>query len=492
MADNILRGFMNGKAKGEAMKAMKMKRETDNIRANVDLASKNFYNVAASGVDQNSKEFKDAKAASDGAWAAWTGYLGQHIAPPESGKKGKGAKVKEGMAGMFGKGDDPAQVSQGYYQVAVKMGNPVNHQVAALYGPQAQQARETAANTATAANTQSQNAITKANEEKQDMQDRVTLRTMESTRDAAKSDPNVTWTKKNQEDLYRQQDLVSDRNKRPTVKEVLERKMDRFMQLPKEERDKPEQQAVWRSLQAEGVEITGKNLERKVPTSAFQARMEAKEAEVGRPLTLKEVNELDKDTHDVANEYRALTGFLVQAKFDEQKATHVNAVKDRADRAMELVTNHTQAEIDKLETKEDGNKIEKDSTEYKSRMAQIEKNEYAAKIAIGKSLQDDLKQLKIDVPAPMPQQWESSYMKQTDRDKIFKGGKQEAAPSPTPKEEKSKPSSSAKGEAKLQPGQPLMWNGKKTSVQEVRHNNQGKYAYKIDNQWYTDDELKLK
>ena len=312
---------------------------------------------------------------------------------------------------------------------------------------------------------------------------------MESTRDAAQSDPNVSWTKKNQDDYHRLYDRV---NPPKTVKEQWDRRVDRFQQLPEEERNKPEQKAVWRALQAEGVEITGKNFERKVPTSAFQARMEAKEAEVGRPLTLKEVNELDKDTHDVANEYRALTGFLVQAKFDEQKATHVNAVKDRADRAMERVTNHTQAEIDKLETKEDGNKIEKDSTEYKSRMEKIEKNEYAAKIAIGKSLQDDLKQLKIDVPAPMPQQWESSYMKQTDRDKIFKGGKQEAAPSPTPKEEKSKPSSSAKGEAKLQPGQPLMWNGKKTSVQEVRHNNQGKYAYKIDNQWYTDDELKLK
>ena len=168
MADNLLRGFMDGRAKGEAMKAMKMKRETDNIRANVDLASKNFYNVAASGADQNSKEFKDAKAASDGAWNSWTTYLQGHITPPDAGKKGKGAKVKEGLAGMFGKGDDPAQVSQGYYQVAVKMGNPVNHQVAALYGPQAQLTRQTAANNLTAANTQSQNAIAKAAEEKLD------------------------------------------------------------------------------------------------------------------------------------------------------------------------------------------------------------------------------------------------------------------------------------------------------------------------------------
>jgi hypothetical protein len=435
VADNILKGFMNGKAKGEAMKAMQMKRQTDNIQSAYNLSAKNLSDLNQAGINEKStdpeqvKQYKDAKAAVDGSWSALMNFYGQHIQPPDSGKKGKGAKAKEGLAGMF-QSQDPAQVSQAWYQVMQKMGPPVYHQLQAKNGPIPKQAQETAANTATAANMRSKTDITAANEEAEAAKDRTTLRTMESTRDAAHSDPNVSWTKKNQDDYYRLYDKV---NPPKTAKEQWERRVDRFSQLPEEERNKPEQKAVWRALQAEGVEITGKNTEPKVPTSPFQAGMEAFQRDQGRQPIQAEVMKIYKQTKE-ADPMGSLRGFLAQSRFDEQKATHVNAVQDRADRAMERASNRTQSEIDKLESKEDSNKVEKDSAEYKSRMAQIEKNEYAAKIAIGKSLQSDLKSLGITVEAPMPQQWESSYMKQTDRDKIFKGGKQEA--SPTPKETK--------------------------------------------------------
>ena len=496
MADNLLRGFMDGRAKGEAMKAMKMKRETDNIRANVDLASKNFYNVAASGADQNSKEFKDAKAASDGAWNSWTTYIQGHITPPDAGKKGKGAKVKEGLAGMFGKGDDPAQVSQGYYQVAVKMGNPVNHQVAALYGPQAQLTRQTAANNLTAANPQSQNAIAKAAEEKQDMQDRVTLRTMESTRDASKNDPNVSWTAKNRDDLYALQDKINDKNKPPTTKEVLARKIDRFYQLPKEEQEKPEQQNYLRSLKAENEELNSRGTEPKTP---FEAEVAAEKKAKGRDLTTDEIDRIDsriemrKKIHAAGGSGDGLT---------ERQNKDRNAIRKDTTTAMDNIDKKTDTKMSNLnkDAENPKNGFELYSPEWKRRAATIEKSEYQAKIAHGKEFAANMRQLgEKNVEVPMPEPWSTSYLKEVDPTaykKIFpekeSSGEQETAPVAPKKEEKTQSPSSAKGEAKLQPGQPLVWNGNKTSVQEVRHNNQGKYAYKIDNQWYTDDELKLK
>ena len=451
MADNLLRGFMDGRAKGEAMKAMKMKRETDNIRANVDLASKNFYNVAASGADQNSKEFKDAKAASDGAWNSWTTYLQGHITPPDAGKKGKGAKVKEGLAGMFGKGDDPAQVSQGYYQVAVKMGNPVNHQVAALYGPQAKQARQTAADTATAKGVNAQTSVATAQHDAQTAQYQSRMDVLT----AKQNDPKVGLTKAEQQEQYRLTDVLTPPKDQ---KEQVSRYITRWNAQSPEDKAKPEQQAVQKGYERELEKIEGKDFSAQVPKTPFEAEVAAEQKEKGRSLTTDEIDRIDSRI-EMRKKIRA------SGAGGARDGRDVNTLQEKTDAVMDKIDTGTDKKMEDLNKEADAGKSDftRYDAQWTARAAEIERQSYQAKVTHAKSYAAEMRRLGHPVDVPMPEPWKRSFLQKVDPDsynRLFPdadGSKQESAPS-APKETKPPKTSTPAGATGKAKGSDGKWH----------------------------------
>lgn len=142
MADGILRGFMQGRAFGEARKVMRLKAQADNLQNSYNQDASLLYNMKAQGVDPNSAEYKRALSAVQGSWGALMTFYGQHIQPEETGKKKSRLKrVEGGIASAF-ESKDPMEVSRAWYQIAQKVGPPVLSQVAALDTPEAQAQRK--------------------------------------------------------------------------------------------------------------------------------------------------------------------------------------------------------------------------------------------------------------------------------------------------------------------------------------------------------------
>lgn len=129
MGASFLQGWMRGKSTAEANKAIKLKRQSDNMQAVYNMAADNLKKMHESGADPNSDEYKQAVSAVQGAWDGLMGFYGQHVAPQDDGKKkSKMKKIEGGLAGMF-TSQDPAQISQAYLQLMQKMGPPVLHQL---------------------------------------------------------------------------------------------------------------------------------------------------------------------------------------------------------------------------------------------------------------------------------------------------------------------------------------------------------------------------
>jgi len=159
VADNLLRGFMQGKAQGEALKAIRLKKESDNYQTVYNMAASNLQKLHESGVDQNSEEYKKAKAAVDGSWQGLMTFYGQHVG--DQGKpKGKKAQAaaQDPMAALAS--NDPNEKAGAIYRVLQQAGPPVYHQLAAWNSPQAQQQRQTATTMQQAGGVNAQNTLT--------------------------------------------------------------------------------------------------------------------------------------------------------------------------------------------------------------------------------------------------------------------------------------------------------------------------------------------
>lgn len=160
--DNLLKGFVNGHAQGEAHKALLQKKKSDDLNASYNADAQRLYQMSTSGVDQNSPEYQAAKSAVDGSWGALQDYRGQLINGPDDGKKKKSKTAQQDesnpFAGLASK--DPKDKAQALYALSKKAGPPVYGQIAALNTSQAQQARATAATQAQAGGVGAQNQLT--------------------------------------------------------------------------------------------------------------------------------------------------------------------------------------------------------------------------------------------------------------------------------------------------------------------------------------------
>ncbi len=149
IADNVLRGIVNGHAQGEQYKALKLKKQSDDLNASYQADAQRLWQVAqnqyqATGkVDPNSDEYKQAKSAVDGSWGSLQQFRGTLIDQQGGGKKKGGKKQqdeKPPQAVLTDPSSTPEEKMKAIYAISGKLGAPVYGQVAQFNTPRAQQA----------------------------------------------------------------------------------------------------------------------------------------------------------------------------------------------------------------------------------------------------------------------------------------------------------------------------------------------------------------
>lgn len=146
--DNIFRGYMRGKQEGEIRKVMQMKAKTDNLQNSYNQDATLLFNMAQSGADPNSQEFKNAVSAVQGSWGALQDWIGTHVNGDDtkSKKKSKGGQAAQQQPQQFSMADlqspDPNVRAKALYQMRQKMGPPVLWQVQQFNTPQAKAQRQ--------------------------------------------------------------------------------------------------------------------------------------------------------------------------------------------------------------------------------------------------------------------------------------------------------------------------------------------------------------
>jgi hypothetical protein len=149
IADNVLRGIVNGHAQQEQWKALKLKKKSDDLNASYQADAQRLQQVAyaqyqtTGKVDPSSKDYQAAKSAVDGSWGALDDFRSQLLEQQTGGGKKKGGKTKQGeppkppQAVLTDPNSTPEEKLQAIMGVSKKLGPPVYSQLSVLNSPQA-------------------------------------------------------------------------------------------------------------------------------------------------------------------------------------------------------------------------------------------------------------------------------------------------------------------------------------------------------------------
>jgi hypothetical protein len=155
--DQVLRGFMRGRATAQAIQAINLQKTSSGLQKNLDMASQNLYALARSGADPASQPMQDAQNQVTSAWQAQMDFMKQHVAGEQVDKKtGQLKPQATPLLQRLTNGQDPAAQSLAVYQAAQRLGPPIMHQIAPFLTPQYQAYAKTQAQTAGLTN---QNAL---------------------------------------------------------------------------------------------------------------------------------------------------------------------------------------------------------------------------------------------------------------------------------------------------------------------------------------------
>ena len=140
MADQILRGAMQGYDAAQAKKADQFNKKLNAQQQVYNDQASQLYKMAQAGVDPNSQEFKDAKNRTLASWQAVMNTVGERIPQPK-----KSAKSKQGQANgtdqtsllqrALDHKNNPQDALQAVYQGAIQTGPPVFHQIQPFVNP---------------------------------------------------------------------------------------------------------------------------------------------------------------------------------------------------------------------------------------------------------------------------------------------------------------------------------------------------------------------
>lgn len=139
IGNQFLRGIMQGVAVSKVDQAIKLHRTNQAMQQNLEAASKDLYDLAKTGADSNSPEYKAAQDRVMAAWKPMMDFYGEHVPGVKIDKKtGQPVPQKKSILDRL-KGNDPAEVSAALYEGMLKAGPPVLHQVAQFQTPQYRQ-----------------------------------------------------------------------------------------------------------------------------------------------------------------------------------------------------------------------------------------------------------------------------------------------------------------------------------------------------------------
>ena len=171
--DNILRGYVNGKAQGEAHKALTLKKRSDDLNASYNADAQRLYQVSqahleADGkINQSAPDFQAALSAVRGSWDALQTFRGSLLEQQEGSKKTRGQKKDQQVPPaqvLTNPSSSPQEKAQALHQMSMKIGPPVVGQIQTLQGQyasqRAKQQRATEDTTAQAGGVHAQNTLT--------------------------------------------------------------------------------------------------------------------------------------------------------------------------------------------------------------------------------------------------------------------------------------------------------------------------------------------
>ena len=410
--DSTLRGYMQGRAQGDAIKIMRAKKQQDSLYALYNMASENLKNLHESGADPNSDEYKQAAMAAQASWDSIKQFWGQQL-EPDGKKKSKGKKQGDGSSPLAGlTSQDPEEKARAMYQIISNpnIKAPIFYKLKTI-DPNAQKAQET---TNAAALAEAEVRKQKADLEKKqadliaqpqsperdkqlkDVQAQITA--LNPPRPKEPKEPTTKW-----EAAY--QALVSDlaeKGKKPTVQDIID---------------------------------LNDNLtpEAKLPSSPFAAKLQLRAKRLkseGKELTEKDVDEVYKETK-LDDPLAGLRDQLARMRLDDLQRQRANNLQKDVDAVARAHKDNIDRRIDRLNKDAEANAIDPTSDEYKQRMAKIEKDDYEGMLKIGRSAQTRYKRLGMDVDAPKPEPWDKSYLSDEERKKIFGDASQNPEEIPT-------------------------------------------------------------
>lgn len=135
--DKALRGYMTGKAQGQAVAAFNLNKQTTALQGLYNDQAQQYLNLAKSGAPPD--QIKEAQDRMNAAWQSYMGFVGQHVQPTQGAGKGGKSQAQQGnlLQRIFAP-TDPAQVPSAVYEAMQKMGPPVAHDAAPYLTPQYQ------------------------------------------------------------------------------------------------------------------------------------------------------------------------------------------------------------------------------------------------------------------------------------------------------------------------------------------------------------------
>lgn len=110
---------------------------------------------------------------------------------------------------------------------------------------------------------------------------------------------------------------------------------------------------------------------------------------------------------------------LARQRLDDAKQARVDKVQKDAEAEMTAHKNGIQKRIDALDAKVELGELDKASPEYKQKIAQIERDDYAGMGKVGNGLATRLKGFGVSVTPPAPRPWEQSNLSDDERAKLL-------------------------------------------------------------------------
>lgn len=133
--DNVLRGYVNGKAQGDAVKGLRLKKKSDDLNSSYKADADRLWTVTQKqisekgAIDPNSDEYKQALSAVQGSWGALQDFRGSLLDDGKKKKPGKNGQERSPAEILSDPKSTPQEKAQALHGMTQKLGPPILGQI---------------------------------------------------------------------------------------------------------------------------------------------------------------------------------------------------------------------------------------------------------------------------------------------------------------------------------------------------------------------------